>query len=1083
MKSLAHWSVHNRVAVNLLTFTLLIAGFYTAAKRLQLDLFPDVSTNFITVSTFDPTTSLPEDIERTITVPIEEQLSNVEGIFRLRSISQDNFSNIFLEVESSVEDLDPILNEVRQAVDISKSRLPTSAEDPVVEKFDIPFPIVTFSISYPAGFDLRTVRDQIETLRRQLKLVPGVSDVLVDGLEDREIWIEADPYRLQAAGISFEQVVQAVQRKNINRVGGRLDAAGGQRVVRILGEVQEAQELETMPVKTVGSRVLLLRDVATVKEATRRAERLGRTNLERSITFSLVKKKGGDVIRTVDRARQVFEQGTRALPESFTHRVLADSTKYINTRVDTVLKNGLQALILVTALLVMLLNWRLAMVVAFGLPVSFAGCFLVMSYTGHSINLLSLFAMIMALGMVVDDAIVVAENVFRLYQEGHPPAEAAILGTKQVFWPVLGSVTTTVAAFLPLIWGEGIIGKFLAVVPLVVISALVFSLLQAFLVLPSHLADFVRDNRRPTDIRAELEAGARNAFHWLRLQIELSYAELRAWVDRVLTSTTEVYLHLLNISLRRRYIVVAGFVAMLIAMGVAGALGVVRFQLFATDFADRLLIKLELPADATLHEMEDAVRRVEERIVKVLPEDDLVALITRVGAQTDNTDQFLEYGSNLAMITVDIDEQNPKARKPSAIERDLRAMLVEFPEFSKATAKAEEGGPPVGKAVNAEIQGPDFATMRSLASDLEARLAAVNGVVNIGNDFPRGKTEFQVVVNEERAARVGLDVSSIATALQGGFRGIETSRIRWGNDEVTLRVKMDERFSHDPEILRGFSIANAQGEATTLSAVADLVRTAGVARVKRVNQERVITVSADVEERIITSAQVNELISQWVDDMVGDKPGFSISLTGENEDTERSIEAMKFSTMVALLLIYGLLATITNSFLQPVVIMAVIPFAVVGVFIGLILMSVPLGLMSIMGTIALAGIVVNNSVVFVDFMNRFRYMHAAHGQEVSGKLELTPFVRWRSILASGKTRFRPIFLTTATTVVGLMGLAFTSSGQEQFLAPMAQAIVFGLSFATLITMVLIPCLYAILDDLRGWMHRHFGTSDVDEVRG
>ncbi len=1080
--STAGWSVKNRVVVNLFTVVLLVAGFVTAGSRLQMDLFPDISTNFINVTTVDITTSVPEDIERTITVPIEEELSNVEGLTRIRSFSQDNLSTIFIEVDSAITDLDPVLNDVRQAVDLARSKLPKSVEDPIVESFDIPFPIINFTFSYPPGTDLREVRPIFDNLERRFKLVPGVSKVLTDGLEDREVWVDVNPFRLQGLGVPFSEVVSAVARKNQNSVGGRLDGTGGQRVVRVLGEIRSAGELEQTPVRAGPGGLVLLRDIATVKETTARAETMGRVDLRPAVTFSLVKQKGEDVLKTVAKARKIFEEEAAKLPRGFEARAVADSTKFIKTRVETVMQNGIQALILVTVLLILLLNWRLAVVVAVGIPVSFAGCFLVLYMTGNSINLLSLFAMIMALGMVVDDTIVISENVYRYYQNGLSPVQAAIQGAGEVFWPVLGSVSTTVAAFLPLIWGEGIIGKFLAVVPLVVISALLFSLLQAYLGLPSHLSDFVRINRASKDIRAELAGGTVRGLRRLAMQFELTYAEMRASVDCGLGRVVQVYLHLLTLSLRLRYLVIAGFFVMLMAMGVALALGVVKFQLFAADFADQVMVKLELPADYSLEETVEEVRRVEERIVTEFPSTDLVTLITRVGAQLDATDQFLEYGSNLAMITLDINEQNSKCRKPSEIERHLRTILASFNVFVRATARAEQGGPPVGRAVNAEIQGADFGVMREIAADLEARLAGLEGVVNVGNDFPRGKTEFQIFVEEDRAARAGLDVTAIGDELRAGFRGIEAARLRWGNDEVRVRVKMDERFAHDPEMLAGYRIVNSRGEVTELGNIARVIRTAGIARVKRVNQERVLAVSADVDDRIITSAAVNERIRQWIPELLAGRAGVGIQLTGENEDTEKSVDAMKFSSIIALLLIYTLLAWITNSFFQPFIIMSVIPFAIVGVFIGLIFMGEPLGLMSIMGTIALAGIVVNNSVIFVDFMNRFRHSHSHLRVEADAEnlrqqpRVLTSWVRWRSIMASGQTRFRPIFLTTATTVAGLLSLAFTSSGQEQFLAPMAQAIVFGLSFATLITMVLIPCLYAIFDDVRRVVARIFGIT-------
>jgi multidrug efflux pump subunit AcrB len=1058
---LSSWSVKNRVAVNIFTLVVIFAGYYAASTQLQRDLFPDVSTNFIQITTLDPETGAPEDIERTITVPIEEELGNVNYLDEIRSISQDNFSNIFIEVDPAIEDVQPVLNDVRQAVDKAKADLPASAEPPVVEEFDIPFPLVTFTVSYPPGFDVRQIRPVLDEIERRLKLVPGVSKVLVDGLERREVWVEVDPYRLRLAGLSFRDVTEAVAAKNVNVVGGRLDAAGGQRIVRLLGEITEASQLEDLPVvKRPDGRTVKIRDIGTVKETTEKAQTYGRTNLRPAVTYTLVKKKGTDVIEAVREARRVFAAEAALFPPEIETQVVGDTTKYINTRIETVMRNGIQSLILVTVLLLLFLDWRLALLVAFGIPFSFAGTFIVLYLGGYTINMLSLFGMIMALGMVVDDAIVTGENVFRLYSQGESAVNAAVRGAREVMWPVFGSVSTTVAAFLPLIWGEGIIGKFLAVVPVVVISTLVFSLAQAFLVLPSHLADCLRPIRSAAARRAEAAKDPPRGWRRLRYELGLSYEELREAVDRMVSRCVEIYTHLLNLALRLRYAVVGVFLAALVFVGGLVAAGVVPFRLFATDFADTINIKLELPADYTLDQTADVAARVERAVVDGLPATDLVAVTTRIGAMFDPTDQFLEYGSNLAMLIVDVDEQSPEARKPSVIERDLRNVVNSFPEVITGTAKKEEGGPPVGRAVNIEIRGAGFEELKSAAAEIQQRLGGVPGLVNVGTDLPKGKTEFRVRLDEDRAAQAGLDATQVGRDLLGAFRGLEASRLRWGNDEVVVRVKMDERYSQDPGIVRNLMIKGPQGM-VDLDTIATLERVSGIPRVKRLDQERVITVSSDIDPRVTTSARANEEIKTWLPEVLSAHPALRIGLTGENEDTEESLEAMKFAGLVAVFLIYALIATITNSFLQPFVIMTVVPFGLVGVVLGLLFMGEPMGLMSVMGAIALAGIVVNNSIVFVDFINNYR-----RGRDVS-----RPRVRWHSILESGRTRFRPILLTTATTVVGLFSLAFFSKGQEQFLAPMAQAIVWGLSFATLITLVLIPCLFAILDDFNHGLAR------------
>jgi multidrug efflux pump subunit AcrB len=737
-----------------------------------------------------------------------------------------------------------------------------------------------------------------------------------------------------------------------------------------------------------------------------------------------------------------------------------------------------QALLLVTVLLLLMLHWRLALLVAVGLPISFAGTMLVLQAGGYTINLLSLFGMIMALGMVVDDAIVMAENSYRYLQAGLSPRDAAIRGSSEVFWPVLGSVGTTVAAFLPLIWAEGIIGKFLMIVPVVVISALCFSLVQAFIVLPSHLADFMKRGLSAAELAALPPA---SGLARIRRLVQVTYRDMQDVVEGLLKRVIQLYLHLLTIALRCRYAAIGMFLLLLaVAGGLVGA-GLVPFKLFSTDFADLIFVKAELPADYSLKQTSEAVARLERRIAEVLPPDDLLALITRIGARFDPTNDFLEYGTNLGLVTVDLDEENPASRKSSEIARSLRGIIKEFPEFVQLEVKVDVGGPPVGRAVNVELSGSDFTGLLLVSDKIGARLAEIPGVYNEGNDFPRGKTEYRVRVDAVRAGELGLDATSVARALQGGFFGLEADRMRWGNDEVILRVKLAESVAQDPELLHGLRLINRAGLPVALSSVASMESVTGVSRIKRTNQERVVTVSADLDSRLTTSVEANRLIAGWLPEILAEHPGVRASLTGENEDSEKSIESMQFAAIIAMLLIYGLLAVITNSFLQPVVIMSVIPFGIVGVILGLLLVGQPMGLMSIMGTVALAGIVVNNSVVFVDFINQYRRKalgYAVGSNQVISEL-IPAGMRWRSIMHSAALRFRPVFLTSATTVVGLLSLAFTTSGQEQFLAPMAQAIVFGLTFATLITLVLIPCLYAVLDD---WNALFTRNRDSDSPR-
>ena len=1048
---LALWSVKNRVAANMLCILLILSGFGWAALQMNLSLFPEVTTNFIRIYTLDPETTSPLDVERLITIPIEQEARKIDFVKKVFSLSQENLSTIFLELDSAIKEVEPVVNEARQAVDKIRSDLPSSAETPVVENFELPFPLITFCVILPEGHDLHSIRENLIRLQRRLESCYGVSDVLVDGLENREIWIEWDPLQIQAYGINLENLSRAILIKNLNQIGGRLESISGEKNVKVFGEIVTSTDLGEIPPE--GNGKVLIQHFANVRETSSVERTTSRVNLRRAVTFTLTKRKGADAIRTVKEAQKIFDSESKLLPPNYETQVVGDGTKYIKKRLDTVLQNGIQALILVVTALILLVNWRLALLVGIGIPISFAGTLIVLFISGQTINLLTMFGMIMALGMVVDDAIVVSENVYRLYCEGLSRVEAVLKGTSEVFWPVVGSVTTTIAAFLPLMLGEGILGKFVAVIPTVVISALGFSLVQAFLVLPSHLADFMKRNPSLATLERMLPT-ARNVLEKTIHVIRLHYAETRLLFEHGLQNTVQIYLSILKTSLRFRYLVFLCFVFLLLGTLALIKTGLIGFKLFFSDFADTISIKVDLPTNTSLLQTESVIQKLEKRILEVLPSTDIASLIARIGARLDITESYLEFGSNLATLTVDIDEQHPLCRKPSVIEKDLQRILREFPEFTRVTVRKQGGGPPVGMPVNVEISGADFSVLKDIASEIQNRLAKLPGIRNVANDLETSEVEWNLRVDPKRAAQLGLSTKDAAALVRASIDGLDIQTLRRGDEQVTVRLRLDERFRRDASSLLGLRVITLDGRNIALESFTNLEQNSSILRIKRKNSERVVTVSADLDSTLNTSRAVNQEISRWVPDILSGYPGYKISLTGENEDNENSLNSMKLAAVLALFLIYGILAALTNSFIQPLVIMVVIPFGIVGVCIGLIVMGQPLGLMSIMGTIALTGIVVNNSLLLVDFINRY---YTIPGSK---------FSRWSALIRASRTRFRPIVLTVLTTTIGLLGLATTSTGQEQFLAPMAQSIVWGLCFATFLTLIFIPCLYAIVDDLR-----------------
>lgn len=1057
----AAWSVRNRVAVNLLTLIVLVTGFFLVRYQIPRSLFPDVAWDFVTISVLDRTNGLPEDMERLVTIPIEEALASVKNVREITSISQPYVTSIFLRTEARA-DVQRILNDVRQEVARIRSRLPPSIEEPVIELFDMPFPLFNLGVEIPQGTQVGELRPILERLERELRLVRGVSRVVVDGLPRREVWIQIDPVLAEANGVSPAAAHAAVAAASDDALAGRQRGDGGERLVRLLAEARQAEDFLDLPIPSATGASVRLRDLATVVDTTEEPRTRARVNLRQGVSFGVLRQQGADARAVAAGVRRVIEDIRPHLPEGAELLVLADATKPIDIRLRTVLTNGVQALAIICVLLIVFLNWRLALVVAVGLPLSIAGVFIVLYAGGKTLDVLSLFALIMALGMLVDNAVVVAENVYRLYERGVPPLEAAVRGTREVITPVLGSVTTSVAAFLPLMLGQTIIGKFLFIVPVVVVTALAFSLIQAFFVLPSHLADFVQLPPNREELKRRMASHDRGFRAWLGLV----YWDLRTMLDQLVEYVRQTYLHLLQISLRRRYVTVGVF--FVVAAGTISLVGsgLIPFRLFEVDYSDRAYLKLELPPNASLDQTEDAAARIEEEVIRRLPADDLVSILTQVGKRLNESNEFELLGSNMMMLTIDIDDQNPRARKASAIVRDLQRIADETPGFIRRQAFQEDGGPPVGRPVNIIVSGEDFDQLRAIAAKVKERLVSTPGISNLVDSFHPGTPEWRLQLNHEEAARRGLDARRAGLLLALAYDGVEASRLRWGKDEVVVRVRLDPTVARDTETLLGLRLIEpATGSAIALEEITTATEGGGLSRVVRRDQERVITISADLDTRMTTSHAVNREAARWMPEILADHPGYRFRLAGENEDTQESLQTMLQASVLAIALIYTILAVLFNSFTQPLIVMSVIPFGIVGVIIGLLIEGQSLGLMAILGTIALSGIVVNNSVVFLDFINQFR---KAHPLEESGDSDLRhfQFARWFSILDAGKVRLRPIFLTTVTTIAGLWGLAFFSSGQEEFLAPMAKAIVWGLGFASLITLILIPCLYAILDDFQ-----------------
>lgn len=676
----------------------------------------------------------------------------------------------------------------------------------------------------------------------------------------------------------------------------------------------------------------------------------------------------------------------------------------------------------------------MALFTALGIPFSFLGAFTFMSFFGMTINMLTLFSLIVVLGIVVDDAIIVSENVFRHLGTGLSPNQAAIQGTDQVVKPVLAAVMTTMAAFLPLLLMTGILGKFMRVIPIVVNFALLASLIEALLTLPSHLADFA-----PSMKTTGKPGKAMGAEKWLG-RAKRQFARSLSWL------------------LRRRYWVILSVFLVSILFGFV-AKRFIPFILFDMDDIPSFIVQIETPEGARLSRTEEAIESIEERLLQ-FSKNEIDTLSSLVGSHFDPSSGRSEAGTNLGQVMVELPQFNAKDRVNGKIVlAKARKELKGIRGVKKLEVVEIQGGPPVGKAIEVQIRGEDVDVLRNISQKMQGFLATLEGVKDIQDDLVRGKQELVVKVDEEKASLYGIHVENVAVALKTYYDGIKTSEIHRKKDQIDVLVRLAPEFRNDYALLDSLKVANDRGQLTPLSSIAEATLRQGSGVIRRKDQRRAVTVTADVDTDITTSSEAKEVIQRKFRDLSKTYPGYSFAFAGEQKEQMESVDSLIQAFLIAMITIYIILGTLFRSFVQPLVVMVAVPFAFIGVVVGHLVMGIAFGLLSMIGMVAMAGIVVNDSLVLIDFINKNR--QAGMG-------------RWRSIISAAKTRFRPIILTSLTTIAGVSTLAFQKTGQAAFLAPMAISIFWGLIFSTVLILVVVPCFFSAVEDIRIWVRTQLG---------
>lgn len=1032
---LAEFSVKNSLLVNLISAFIILFGFI-AMMNIRREAFPSVSFDEMIITTVYPGAPA-EDVEKLVTNPLEEEVKGVSGIKELLSRSEEGLSTINVVIEPSVSDKKKVVDDVKRAVDRVNNLPEEIDEDPeVVELSSDEFPV--FEITLGGNFSEQELRDQAEQLEDRILDVRGVSSMTRYGWRDPEFWVEVDPQKLKDLHVSMDEVMRALAARNVTLPGGLIRTEEFEYSIRTTGEFERAQEIADVIIRANDAgNWLRVRDVARVRRTFEQPFDLSRVNGKTTLTMVVVKAASADIIRLVDRVKAeiaVFEKG---MPEGMEINVTNDYSYYVQRRLNVLKNNGVIGLLLVVLVLFLFLDPAPAFMTALGLPIALFSTFGIMHLFGVSINLVSMLGLIIVLGMLVDDGIIVSENVYRYVEEGMPPRQAAIRGTQEVIAPVTATILTTFAAFGPLLFMKDILGKFIREVPMAVMIALGASLLEAFIILPAHLADFIHIHHNHRKRRKKRKEPNR---WFLKLQ--------------------QRYTAMLEAVLQHRYLFLFGFFLFAVAV-VLGCSSTMKYVGFKDDGIEEFYIKAELPEGTSLEKTSMVVEEL-ERVVATLPSSELKAYRTFIGAiQEDRAfDPGAKKASNLATITVYLTPSQGRARTVVEISDEIRKKIKGLPGFERVAVDLPQAGPPTGKAIEVGIKGEDFNRLNVIAGRVMEFLKTVPGVSDLSTSYQPGKKQMMVVVDEARARQYGVDVHRVAAAVRYAFDGglATTVKPKEADEEIDVLVRFDETLRHDRKAFEKILVENDHGNLVPLMSVARVDETTGLYGIQHSDGKRVVYVSGNVDRKQATSLSVNTLLQKNSDRFLTDDDfGYSISYGGDFEGQMESLHNLQVSFGVAFFIIFIILTAMFNSMVQPLIVMLAIPFGLIGVMIGFFLHGEPLSFFSLMGLVGLTGIVVNDSVVLVDFINKLR----RDGHD-----------RRESLVTAGKLRLRPVLMTTITTIGGLISVAYGLGGSDPFLKPMGLAIVWGLLFSTILTLMFIPCVYAIVDDITQFiLHR------------
>ncbi|MCP4677002.1 MAG: efflux RND transporter permease subunit, partial [Deltaproteobacteria bacterium] len=937
--SLARLAVRNPVAANLLMLAIIVLGLFSFIK-LPREQMSEASFNWVFIITVYPGVS-PEEMERLVTTPIEDEIQDVRGIDSITSQSAESRSFISVKFDQ-MSDLDfrARFEDLRTEVDKVQD-LPEDAFDPIVRSFTTSEMMPMISVHLHGKIPEKQLIAHARDLRRSLLDIPRIAKVDLQGARDRQIWVEADPVRLEGYGLSPEQIKLAISAHGVNVPGGRMSFGRQEMLVRTVGEFKNVEEIEKVIVhSTPTGQMIRVKDVAGVRETFKERDTLSRLNQEPVVSMTISKQSDGSSVAITDEVKRISREFAQRHKNQVSVSFTQDTSEQISDIMSKLGRNAWAGFIVVVIVLMIVLGFRNAILAALGIPISFLACFLFLDQTGGSFNGNSLFGLVLVLGIIVDDAIIIVENCYRHLQLGKSWHQAAIDGTREVMGPVFAATATTIAAFLPLALLPGIMGKFMRIIPIAVSLALVASMIEAFFILPSHFADWP----------------------WKRMTVPKE----RSWI----VSLQDAYERGAAIVVRRRYF----FALLLVPALIFGALSVIPMvgvNMFAGEEVPTFQVRARFPIGTNLETTSSMLEQF-EKAARELPENEVRAVHTTAGLVM--TDEDWIFSTDRGQLWLDLAPSYNRDRSADEIMADLRGRIEKIPGPTHIELAKINTGPPTGKAVEVKLKGKYFAELEGAADKLSAWLEDYDGVTDVGDDFNKGKREIRFRVDPERAALHNLTVAQVGLAIRNAIDGAEAISMFDGDEEIEIIVRVAKAAIKRPEDFLRLPITTPRGVTIPLGNVAGYTIEPSLGEIRRYKLQRAITVFANIDEESgkASSVVVNSDLEEYFKGIARQYPGVSLDFSGEFKEFQEAFTGIVQLFMFGLLLMFTILAVQFRSYIQPTVILATIPLAFIGAVFGVLISGNPCSLVTLFGFVARAGVAVNDAIVLVSFINNLR---------------------------------------------------------------------------------------------------------------